>query len=33
LANSRAAAIVIVLLWTIGAVIIGVWVTGYIDAF
>ncbi len=33
LANSRAAAIVIVLLWTIGAVIIGVWVTGYFDAF
>ena len=33
LAHSRAAAIVIVLLWTIGAVIIGVWVTGYFDAF
>ena len=33
LANSRAAAIVIVLLWTIAAVIIGVWVTGYFDAF
>ena len=33
LAKSRAAAIVIVVLWTIGAVVIGVWVTRYIDTF
>ena len=33
LANNRAAAIVIVVLWTIGAVVMGVWVTRYIYSF
>ena len=33
LAKSRAAAIVIVALWTIGAVVIGVWVTRVFDVF
>jgi uncharacterized membrane protein YkvA (DUF1232 family) len=33
LAKSRTAAIVIALLWTIGALVIGVWVTRYFDAF
>ena len=32
-AKSRTAAIVIALLWTIGALVIGVWVTRYFDAF
>ncbi len=33
LARSRVAAIVIGVLWTIGAVVVGVVVTGYFDAF